>query len=102
MSKFVGFHPTKTHPMVPPLDPELPNVGIMVSRIPDISGRKFGHFQTVATNLSIFAIRGNSFMTLATLGGGGGVNQILTPAPAQLAGLVILHFTKSSHSGIFH
>ena len=36
------------------LPPELQKVGILVSRIPDISGRKSGHFQIVAANLSIF------------------------------------------------
>ena len=33
---------------------ELQKVSILVSRIPDISGRKSGHFQIVTANLSIF------------------------------------------------
>ena len=37
--------------------PELHKVGILVSRIPDISGRKSGHFQIVAVNLTIFDIK---------------------------------------------
>jgi len=36
---------------------ELQNVGILVSRIPDISAKKSGHFPIVATNLSIFDIK---------------------------------------------
>ena len=36
---------------------ELHKFGILVSRIPDISGRKSGHFQINATNLSIFGIK---------------------------------------------
>ena len=36
---------------------ELQKVGILVSRIPDVSGKKFGHFQIVAANLSIFGIQ---------------------------------------------
>ena len=36
---------------------ELQKVGILVSRIPDISGRKFGHFHNVATNLSILWLK---------------------------------------------
>ena len=37
--------------------PELQKGGILVSRKPDISGRKSGHFQIVDTNLSIFGIK---------------------------------------------
>ena len=36
---------------------ELHKFGILVSRIPEISGRKSGHFQINATNLSIFGIK---------------------------------------------
>ena len=36
---------------------ELQLVGILVSRIPDISGRKSGNFEIVATNLRIFGLR---------------------------------------------
>ena len=36
---------------------ELQNVGILVSRIPDIFGRKSGHFPIVGANLSIFGIK---------------------------------------------
>ena len=36
---------------------ELQKVGILVSRIPDIFGRKSGHFQKVATNFRIFGIK---------------------------------------------
>ena len=39
------------------LTPELQKGGILVSRIPDISGRKFGHFQIVAADLSIFGMK---------------------------------------------
>ena len=37
--------------------PELQKVGILVSRIPDISGTNSGHFQIVAANHSIFSIK---------------------------------------------
>ena len=40
-----------------PIIPELQKVGTLVSRTPDISGRKFRHFQIVAANLSIFGIK---------------------------------------------
>ena len=36
---------------------ELQKVGILVSRILDISGRKSGHFHIVAANLSILGIK---------------------------------------------
>ena len=39
------------------LTPELQKGGILVFRIPDISGRKSGHFQIVSANLSIFGIK---------------------------------------------
>ena len=35
---------------------ELQNVGILVSRIPDIFGENFGHFPIIDANLSIFGI----------------------------------------------
>ena len=38
---------------------ELQKVGILVSEIPDISGRKSGHFQIVPTYLSKFGIKGS-------------------------------------------
>ena len=42
--------------------PELPKVGILVSRILNISERRSGHFQIVVVNLSIFGIYGyNTF-----------------------------------------
>ena len=37
--------------------PKLQLVGILLSRIPDISGRKSGHFGIVAFNLSIFGLK---------------------------------------------
>ena len=40
-----------------PARAELQKGGILVSRIPDISGRKSGHFHIVAANLSIFGIK---------------------------------------------
>ena len=40
-----------------PLLTELQKVGILVSRILDISGRKSGHFHIVAANLSILGIK---------------------------------------------
>ena len=36
---------------------ELQKVGILVSRIPDISGRKFGYFQIAVNNLNISRIK---------------------------------------------
>ena len=42
---------------------ELQKVGILVSRIPDISGRKSGHFQIVAANLSIFGYNTIDFVS---------------------------------------
>ena len=47
-----------------PLGTELQKVGILVSRIPDISGRKSGHFQIVAANLRIFGIKGYNTVDL--------------------------------------
>ena len=44
--------PTKPHPT-----PQLQKGGILVSRILDISAGKSGHFQIVATYLSIFEIK---------------------------------------------
>ena len=44
------------------IPPELQKAGILVSRIPDIFGRKSGHFQKVATNFSIFGIRWLNFV----------------------------------------
>ena len=37
--------------------PELHKVGILVSRIPDIFGRKSGHFQIDAANLRLFGLK---------------------------------------------
>ena len=37
---------------------ELQKGGILVSRIPDISGRKSGHFQIVDINLTYLALKG--------------------------------------------
>ena len=39
------------------VSPELQKCGILVSRIPDISWRKSGHFQIVADNLCILGIK---------------------------------------------
>ena len=39
------------------VSPELQKCGILVSRIPDISWRKSGHFQIVAANFTIFGIK---------------------------------------------
>ena len=36
---------------------ELQKGGILISRIPDISGRKSGHFEIVTANLIIFGIK---------------------------------------------
>ena len=36
---------------------ELQKFGILVSRIPDTSGRKSGHLQIIASNLSEFGIK---------------------------------------------
>ena len=36
---------------------ELQKVGILISRIPDISGRLSGHIQIVAANLTIFGMK---------------------------------------------
>ena len=36
---------------------ELQKIGILVPRIPDISGRKSGHFKVVAINISIFCLK---------------------------------------------
>ena len=45
-------------------NPELQKGGILVSRIPDISGRKSGHFQIVAANHSIFGRKGYNTVDL--------------------------------------
>ena len=37
---------------------EVQKVDILVPRIPDFSGRKSGHFQIVAADISIFGIKG--------------------------------------------
>ena len=39
------------------VQPELQKGGILVSRIPDNSGGKYGHFQIVVANPIIFAIK---------------------------------------------
>ena len=41
-----------------PTPAELQKVGILVFSIPDIFGRKSGHFQIIVTNSSIFGIKG--------------------------------------------
>ena len=43
---------------------ELQKVDILVSRIPDISIRKSGHFQKVATNHSIFGRKKDTIMLI--------------------------------------
>ena len=43
---------------------ELQKGSILVSRIPDIAGRKSGHFQIVAANLSIFGIKKHKMVDL--------------------------------------
>ena len=39
------------------VSPELQKCGILVSRIPDISGEKSGHFHIIDANLIIFGIK---------------------------------------------
>ena len=59
LSPFVAYHEGKykVHGIQINRLAELQKGGILVSRIPDTSGRNSGHFQIIAANLSIFGIK---------------------------------------------
>ena len=48
----------KSEPQLPHLSSELKKGSILVSRIPNISGRKSGHFRIVAINLTTLDQKG--------------------------------------------